>query len=128
MLGGFLVLRTAKLVQRVKGVSWGKASPQVQSADSPSVPTLEVLRGLGRRLLNCVATIVTPDTIMRWQRRLIAGKWTYQQKRDGRRGVMREIKAPILRLAKENATWVYTRPGRILYGRHHLARVITALL
>ena len=64
---------------------------------------------LGRRLLNRVATIVTPDTIMRWHRRLIAAKWTYQQKRGGRRGVMREIKALIVRLAKENATWGYTR-------------------
>ncbi len=64
---------------------------------------------IGRRLLNRVATIVTPDTIMRWHRRLIAAKWTYQQRRGGRRGVMREIKALIVRLAKENATWGYTR-------------------
>ncbi len=64
---------------------------------------------LGRRLLNRVATIVTPDTIMRWHKRLIAAKWTYQQRRGGRRGVMREIKALIVRLAKENATWGYTR-------------------
>ncbi len=63
---------------------------------------------LGRRLLNRVATIVTPDTIMRWHRRLIAAKWTYQQRRD-RRGVMREIKSLIIRLAKENASWGYTR-------------------
>ena len=32
---------------------------------------------LGRHVLRQVATIVTPDTILRWHRQLIAGKWTY---------------------------------------------------
>ncbi len=32
---------------------------------------------LGRRLLAQVATIVTPDTILRWHHRLIAAKWTH---------------------------------------------------
>jgi hypothetical protein len=32
---------------------------------------------LGPRLLGHVATIVTPDTIFRWHRQLIARKWTY---------------------------------------------------
>ena len=39
---------------------------------------------VGRRVLDRVATIVTPDTIMRWHRRLIAAKWTFQQPRTGR--------------------------------------------
>ena len=39
---------------------------------------------LGRQTLNRVATIVTPDTILRWHRRLIALKWTYEAKRVGR--------------------------------------------
>lgn len=39
---------------------------------------------LGRQTLNRVATIVTPDTILRWHRRLIALKWTYETKRVGR--------------------------------------------
>ena len=40
---------------------------------------------LGRRRLRDVATIVTPDTILRWHRRLIARKWTYAKQRGGRR-------------------------------------------
>jgi hypothetical protein len=32
---------------------------------------------LGRRVLRQVATIVTPDTILRWHRWLIARKWTF---------------------------------------------------
>jgi hypothetical protein len=34
-------------------------------------------RPLGRRVLRQVATIVTPDTILRWHRQLIARKWTF---------------------------------------------------
>ena len=35
----------------------------------------------GRRMLSQVATIVTPDTILRWDRQLIARKWTYAKGR-----------------------------------------------
>ncbi len=42
---------------------------------------------LGRRGLRQVATLVTPDTILRWHRQLIARKWTYAQGRSSRRGV-----------------------------------------
>ncbi len=35
---------------------------------------------LGRALLNQVATIVTPDTLLRWHRQLIAMKWDYSSK------------------------------------------------
>ena len=39
---------------------------------------------LGRRTLNQVATIVTPDTLMRWHRLLIAAKWGWGREAGGR--------------------------------------------
>ena len=39
---------------------------------------------LGRRILTQVATLVTPETILRWHRQLIARKWTYPP--DGQAG------------------------------------------
>ena len=56
-------------------------------------------RRLGRRLLRQVATLVTPDTILRWHRQLIARKWTFTPKRPGRPGVMKEISTLIVRMA-----------------------------
>ena len=51
---------------------------------------------LGRKALDSFATIVTPDTLMRWHHRLIALKWTYQAKRVGRPGLMKTIAALIV--------------------------------
>ena len=38
-------------------------------------------KALGRKLLEQLATIVTPDTLLRWHRQLIAEKWDYSDKR-----------------------------------------------
>ncbi len=66
-------------------------------------------RRLGRRLLRQVATIVTPDTNLRWHRQLIARKWTFTPPRPGRPGIMTGISSLILRMATENPGWGYTR-------------------
>jgi hypothetical protein len=44
---------------------------------------------LGRHLLAKVATIVTPDTILRFHHLLIAAKWTHKTNRVGRPGIMK---------------------------------------
>jgi putative transposase len=78
---------------------------------------------LGRRILSQVATIVTPDTILRWHRLLIARKWTYASARVGRPGVLREIRCLVVRMASENPTWGYTRiQGALKNLGHHVAR------
>ena len=59
-------------------------------------------RPLGFKALRQIATIVTPETILAWHRRLIAAKWTYPRPRTGRPGVMREIRGIIVRMADEN--------------------------
>jgi putative transposase len=47
---------------------------------------------LGRRALREVATIVTPDTLLRWHRQLIVRKWTYAKTGTRRRSVLAEIR------------------------------------
>jgi putative transposase len=64
---------------------------------------------LGRQVLCQIATIVTPDTILRWHRQLIVRKWTYPNTRTGRHGVLAEIRRLVVRMAEENPTWGYTR-------------------
>jgi putative transposase len=82
---------------------------------------------LGRRILRQVATIVTPDTILRWHRRLIAWKWTFIRKRPGRPGVMKKISTLTVRMATENPAWGYTRiQGALKNLDHSVARSTVA--
>ena len=80
-------------------------------------------KALGRKLLDKIATIVTPDTILRWHHRLIALKWTYAKSRVGRPGLMKEIRALIVRMATTNHSWGYCRiQGELKKLEHKVAR------
>ncbi|MEY9903833.1 putative transposase [Catenulispora sp. MAP12-49] len=52
--------------------------------------------------------LVTPGTVLRWHRRLIAAKWR-QPRPPGRPPISEELAALILRLARDNPSWGYTR-------------------
>jgi putative transposase len=78
---------------------------------------------LGRQALRNVATIVTPDTLLRWHRELIARKWTYPKTGTRRRGVLAEIRQLVGLMADENPTWGYTRiQGALKNLGHHVGR------
>jgi hypothetical protein len=66
-------------------------------------------KSLGKKLLSQFATVVTPNTILAWHRKLIAMKWTFPHKGPGRPAVMKRITELVLRMAKENPTWGYDR-------------------
>jgi putative transposase len=55
------------------------------------------------------AFLVTPETLLRWHRRIVACRWTYPQRRPGRPPVDEEVPQLILRLARENSGWGYVR-------------------
>ncbi len=80
---------------------------------------------LGQRMLEQMATIATPDTIMRWHRELVARKWDYSARRQkvGRPPVSEEIVDLLLRMARENPTWGYGRIQGALANLGHLMRI-----
>jgi putative transposase len=80
------------------------ARPRVDWADRG------VLAGLVRLLPRPAwrGLFVQPATLLRWHRDLVRRRWTYPHRR-GRPPVATELRALVLRLARENPTWGYRR-------------------
>jgi putative transposase len=93
-----------------------------------------VLAALTRLLPTALRShrLITPGTILRWHRRLIARKWTYPHK-TGRPPVSPEVAALVERLAAENNSWGYQRiQGELLKLGHRVSastirRILRAL-
>ncbi len=67
-------------------------------------------KALGRRLLDTCCSIVTPDTILRWHRKLVAAKYDGTANRGpGRPHVDSQICNLVVRMATENRSWGYRR-------------------
>jgi putative transposase len=83
--------------------------PKLNWADRALLATLfgviPKVRRQGLRLL------VTPDTILRWHRDIVERRWAARSMRgrSGRPATRRNIKALVLRLARENPEWGYRR-------------------
>src|SRR5215207_6295708 len=49
--------------------------------------------------------VVSPQTLLRWQRELVRRKWTYRRRPAGRPPLDPELRELVLRLARENPRW-----------------------
>jgi transposase InsO family protein len=84
---------------------------RVRLSDGERKALAEIGQKLGKKVLEEIATIVKPDTILAWHRKLVAQKFdgSAQRKAPGRPRIDQEIETLVVRLATENRSWGYDR-------------------
>ena len=83
---------------------------------------------LGRRILAEMATIVTPETLLAWHRKLIAQKYDGSGcRRPGRPRTPERIEALVVQMAQQNRDWGYERiQGALSNLGHTIGRTTVA--
>jgi hypothetical protein len=80
-------------------------------SDAERITLAEIGKKLGKQALEEVASIVKPDTILAWHRKLVAQKFDGSDQRTspGRPRVDKELEDLVVKMAKENRSWGYDR-------------------
>jgi putative transposase len=89
--------------------------PRTTWTDRALIAALTRLLPVRRRL----GLLVTPATILRWHRQLVARRWTTTPTGPGRPAIPTGLRALVVRLAAENPTWGYRRLHGELAGLGH---------
>jgi putative transposase len=112
----YLVTENRILRHQIKG--------RVRLSTGERTALAELGQKLGKQALDQVATIVKPETILAWHRKLVTQKFdgSQQRKAPGRPKIDADLEALVVRLARENRTWGY---DRIVGALQHLGYTIS---
>jgi len=105
-----LLLRNEYLVTENR-ILRNQITGRVRLTDGERKTLAEIGQKLGKQALQEVATIVKPDTILGWHRKLVAQKFdgSPQRKPPGRPKIDKDLEALVVRMAQENRSWGYDR-------------------
>jgi transposase InsO family protein len=109
----FLIEENRVLKEQLEG-------QRLRFTDEQRIRLAEKAKAVGRRLLDELETLVTPDTLLAWHRKLIAKKWTYARQGPGRPRVAQETTDLVLCMARENVSWGYDRIQGALANLGHI--------
>src|ERR1700674_2225743 len=101
----FLQAENRLLKDRLRG-------KRIRFTDAERALLARKAKAVGRKALLDLETIVSPDTLLRWHRRLIAEKWNFVHRRGpGRPGIMQKISALIVRMAQDPGLGIHPDSG-----------------
>jgi len=91
--------------------------------DTQRASLASIAKQIGRKILFEITTLVTPDTLLGWHKRLIKEKWTYAQpKRACRPRIKPETEQLVIRMLTGNPSWGSDRVvGELRKLKIHLA-------
>jgi transposase len=105
-----LLLRNEYLITENR-ILRNQIAGRVTLTDAERQTLAEIGKKLGKQALEDIATIVKPDTILAWHRKLVAQKFdgSKQRRSPGRPRVDKDLEDWVVKMAKENRGWGYDR-------------------